>query len=594
MSKELYEEALADAKQLIEVAETNAKKAILDQVAPRIRELIEQHILSEHSDRDEDDDDELLLGDVGANKDEEPLTTLVSSFGDKYPTSPPASQATDLEQGVGEEDVQDNVYQLSLESVDSLDAKVVTSDAVASRSLVEQVIDRLGKQVLRCARSIKEGDDICGTHEKIVETIQLVENMYEYVHEGLDSSGAKDMLENKLETSYKDLNKLREHTMSKIRMNEEDLKLVLKGLPELDDESLQGVSVDLVLPDEDELSAEEPMAEPTDEEPALEEPAPEPEADLGALPGEDAEEPVEDEDEVKEDISMSMSEMDDDTVIEIDEAMLRREIKKMRALREAKSCEPKIADDFGGGKVDHEAFLDGEVTTEAEDSHEDEEELKETEHGDEDEVVSDAATCESLKRRIAVEKRSIHATKEKMTAIKERAISSKSAAQRAALKEAWANASERLALSEQKVKKMEAKLQAEAKQQTEGSNSDSDQLAELKAELKSLRDKLAEQNLVNTKLLYTNKLLQAEGLTSKQKASIIESLDSAQSLREVKLLYVNLAKANDRKARVSESTERKVIGSASRVAKPASVQPASLNEAACEAERWARLAGITK
>ena len=46
MSK-IFEEALADAKKLKEVAEANAKKAILESVTPRIKEFIEQQILEQ-------------------------------------------------------------------------------------------------------------------------------------------------------------------------------------------------------------------------------------------------------------------------------------------------------------------------------------------------------------------------------------------------------------------------------------------------------------------------------------------------------------------------------------------------------------------
>ena len=43
MSK-IFEEALADAKKLREVAEENAKKVILESVTPKIREFIEEQL----------------------------------------------------------------------------------------------------------------------------------------------------------------------------------------------------------------------------------------------------------------------------------------------------------------------------------------------------------------------------------------------------------------------------------------------------------------------------------------------------------------------------------------------------------------------
>ena len=53
MSK-LFEEAIADAKKLKEVAEENAKKAILESVTPQIREFIEEQLLEEKEDQNEE------------------------------------------------------------------------------------------------------------------------------------------------------------------------------------------------------------------------------------------------------------------------------------------------------------------------------------------------------------------------------------------------------------------------------------------------------------------------------------------------------------------------------------------------------------
>ena len=60
MTKQLYEEALADVKKLKEVAEDNAKRALLEAVTPRIKDLIESQLLGELPVEDEDD---LLLDD---------------------------------------------------------------------------------------------------------------------------------------------------------------------------------------------------------------------------------------------------------------------------------------------------------------------------------------------------------------------------------------------------------------------------------------------------------------------------------------------------------------------------------------------------
>jgi hypothetical protein len=105
----------------------------------------------------------------------------------------------------------------------------------------------------------------------------------------------------------------------------------------------------------------------------------------------------------------------------------------------------------------------------------------------------------------------------------------------------------------------------------------------------TLRKKLAETNLFNAKLLFTNKILQTESLTARQKAQVIEQLDGAETIREAKLVYESLAKALVKPRKTV--TEGRVLGSSSQATRAASTQAQPLNEGA-EAERWARLAGI--
>jgi hypothetical protein len=88
MSTKLFEEAIADAKKLREVAEDNAKKAILEAVTPRIREFIEAQLMEsdeEESDKNEIDaekkDDEETEEDVDVVLDESALKALINLVG---------------------------------------------------------------------------------------------------------------------------------------------------------------------------------------------------------------------------------------------------------------------------------------------------------------------------------------------------------------------------------------------------------------------------------------------------------------------------------------------------------------------------------
>jgi len=101
-----------------------------------------------------------------------------------------------------------------------------------------------------------------------------------------------------------------------------------------------------------------------------------------------------------------------------------------------------------------------------------------------------------------------------------------------------------------------------------------------------LKAQLAEMNLFNSKLLYTNKLLMNSDLSQTQRAQAIETLDDAASLREVKLLFKTLTESFSKRAEPNHGSRN--IGGASRPTKSASM---NLNEAT-EASRWALLAGI--
>ena len=61
--------------------------------------------------------------------------------------------------------------------------------------------------------------------------------------------------------------------------------------------------------------------------------------------------------------------------------------------------------------------------------------------------------------------------------------------------------------------------------------------------VKYLRGKLNEVNLLNAKLLFTNKLFRNFGLSNEQKLKVVETFDRATNLREVKLVFSTLAES---------------------------------------------------
>lgn len=81
-------------------------------------------------------------------------------------------------------------------------------------------------------------------------------------------------------------------------------------------------------------------------------------------------------------------------------------------------------------------------------------------------------------------------------------------------------------------------------------------LEEAYTTIKFLRSKINEVNLLNAKLLFSNKLFRANNLNESQKLRVIETFDRAASVREVKLVYSTLAESMiGRKGTKSSMTE---------------------------------------
>ena len=80
----------------------------------------------------------------------------------------------------------------------------------------------------------------------------------------------------------------------------------------------------------------------------------------------------------------------------------------------------------------------------------------------------------------------------------------------------------------------------------EGMREEDDKEAELEEAyetIRSLKSTLQEVNLLNAKLLFSNKLFKGNNLSESQKMKVIETFDRASNLREVKLVYTTLAES---------------------------------------------------
>ena len=112
---------------------------------------------------------------------------------------------------------------------------------------------------------------------------------------------------------------------------------------------------------------------------------------------------------------------------------------------------------------------------------------------------------------------------------------------------------------------------------SEGEDEEGNELDEVKAELeeamstiKELKSTINEVNLLNAKLLYTNKLFRSYDLTNEQKMKVVETLDRTGNVREVKLVFSTLAesfkftgttKKQKQSAKINESFASKPVAS---------------------------------
>jgi len=112
-------------------------------------------------------------------------------------------------------------------------------------------------------------------------------------------------------------------------------------------------------------------------------------------------------------------------------------------------------------------------------------------------------------------------------------------------------------------------------------------LREAYAVITFLRSKINEVNLLNSKLLFSNKLFRKHSLSEKQKMTVIENFDRASSLREVKLVFATLAESfkSTNVRQLKESFASKPVAS-TRPSKPI------LNEGNDMANRLRKLAGL--
>lgn len=558
----LYKDAIADARKLREAAEQNAKNRIVEALTPKLRRLIENQI--------NEGDDEFVTDDSMSDL-VEPEDAM-DSFDDVSEYEPPAlepmataapSMDVDTDGLASVEVIPDEEEESEESSIEdeSQNKSVHVNITVEGRrnQLLRHRAIRLVK-ALSEAKTVRQRNKIRKELKVLREALIITENRQNkrlannlsvilkesntmrrrrnsWLFEGKDGEAGEEMEfeDAGFEDEDVDVDAIRsavEDLAAAVGMEasegEDDEDLDLDDMDDLEDEEEDDLDLDL------EESYESDMVDETYESMN--------EAD------------EQDEDECSE----------DDEVVEVNEAMLRRALGATRRRRTTRASSRRVnesrrrriararrrsrlvegeakamASSFGGGKLGKEMFVD----------------------------VDENTLLNALAEELGSQGNS-------------------TAAQGAASKMAGH-------FGGGSIKKgaiMESRRVRAAKKQAV--------LAERKA--RAAKKELKESNLFNAKLLYVTKLMQQHTLNNKQQRAIIEAMDNAKTQREAKLLFTSLNESlNKRSAqRLAESkkaSKKTTLNESRTTYSNRSLQSGQAARSnGVELDRWAVLAGIKK
>lgn len=490
MSTNLYLEAIAEAQQLKKLAEQNAKNKIIEALTPRIQAMVEAQLLSE-----QDDDIEVIA--VEELPDEVDVESAPDELVAEPETAGDSASVVINSQGDVNLTVAEQKSSLKNQRVGSIGATTNKSNPSSVNGLAERN-SRLRRKVRRMdvlLTEVKYSDlspKQCAVIKRSYQ--KLLDEAITLRSEAIVSSGSKEKgLRLQIFETLKEMNQMT-NRRSRAIFN----RLFEDGYGELDE-------MELVLSDEDLEAlgvedAEEADVDALDLELV---------SDIGEE--EEAEDAGEAEDEgevegeveaaAEEEVALDLEEMHE--VFEIDPRMLRRELSKLRRVREAtegSALASDEADQFGGGDIEDESFIDV-----------DEDDLLNALADELGDPGVPAPTVESRRRR---------------------------ARQRA-----------RARMSERRSRASRSTTRKSARKAV--------------AENVQLKRQLSEMNLFNAKLLYVNKLMQNRNVSSKQQRAIVEALDNAKTIREAKLVYESLSRSL-KKSSLTEGKARRVLGSSSK------------------------------
>ena len=144
---------------------------------------------------------------------------------------------------------------------------------------------------------------------------------------------------------------------------------------------------------------------------------------------------------------------------------------------------------------------------------------------------------------------------------------------------------------------MDDDMMMETKKGGCGCKKENIKLQETKKAYNTVRNELNEVNLLNSKLLYVNRIFKAQNLSEAQKLRVVETLDKAESVKEAKLIYETVKDTftiSKKKKTNPNRSIRENFGMASKATLTSAPRKSVLNESNDMVARMQKLANISK
>jgi hypothetical protein len=133
--------------------------------------------------------------------------------------------------------------------------------------------------------------------------------------------------------------------------------------------------------------------------------------------------------------------------------------------------------------------------------------------------------------------------------------------------------------------------EAEERTEDDGKGEDDEtKLGEALAQVNELKAELNEVNLLNAKLLYTNKIFKAKNLTENKKVKVLKAFDKAKDVKQAKTIYETLNEGLFNKSEINESIKKGAASKATGIEPKAKKQP--IVESNAVYDRMRKLAGL--